>query len=393
MKKLWIIIFLISFFATAAFAAKYIGDLTEDVAPAAGDFMETENAAGTNSYKVQLGNLGIAIGVDTDGDGDADNLDATAVTDIADGVYQPYDATNLTALAAQALISGVTPLALTSNADANPYIIVPTTGYLICTVDLTVHTDDYAMTISETGAINDQIVIIHHISGDTATWTDDSGVMEIQGYAETEVNDVLIFKYCTDRWVLIGKSVATEFFANLNMNSGTLTIPTTTSGDQTLTVGKIGLKTDEDYIVTHGGANGQVTTEVAVPLFIDKAWSFDPDAVCDLTTDRLFLMTVDHSHGITILEWKLSFDVDPGTEFGANHVMLKRADAFIGVANAADMDALDTTNGAASESTIANINAGAVIADGKVIYLQFDTAYTEALHQCIFEMRYKIEED
>ena len=177
------------------------------------------------------------------------------------------------------------------------------------------------------------------------------------------------------------------------MSSGALTIPTTTSGDQTLTVGMVGLKTDEDYLVTHGGAAGLVQTEVAIPLYVEKDWSFDPDAICDLTTDRLFLMKVDHTHGITIIEWEVSFDVDPDTEWGAGETLLKRADAFIGVANAASIDDLATTNGVSSESTLANINAGAAIADGKVIYIEFPTAYTEALHQVYFRMKYKIEED
>jgi len=63
------------------------------------------------------------------------------------------------------------------------------------------------------------------------------------------------------------------------------------------------------------------------------------------------------------------------------------------VANAADMDDLATTNGASSEDTDANINGGAAIANGKVIYLQFDTAYTAEGEQVIFEFWYHAEED
>jgi len=50
------------------------------------------------------------------------------------------------------------------------------------------------------------------------------------------------------------------------------------------------------------------------------------------------------------------------------------------------MDALDTTAGVSSESTPANINSGAAVANGKILYLEFGTAYTEANHQCIFEL-------
>lgn len=118
-----------------------------------------------------------------------------------------------------------------------------------------------------------------------------------------------------------------------------------------------------------------------------KSWSFDPKAVCDGAVDRLFLMSTGTSEaqGIIVTAWKLSFEADPTTEVDLD---LKRADAFIGVANAAVMDVLDTTNGASSESTAANINGGAAVATGKVLYLEFGTAYTETTHQIIFEMWY-----
>ena len=319
-------------------------------------------------------------------------LESGDIPDIS-ATYQPLD-TELTAIAALPLISGLKSWEVTTN--ANPYTLVAATdGYMINVTTITAHEDDLVLTIGETSTLANQFWYIGNVAANTLILSDSPAVVEVQGYIELEINNWVLLKrsVANDRWEVMGSAVTTLFLASLDMSSGTITIPTTTSGDQTLTVGQIGIKTDEDYLVTHGGANGQVTTEVAVPLFIDKEWSFDPDAICDLTTDRLFLMTVDHTHGITILEWELSFDVDPTTEFGADHVMLKRADAWIGVANAANMDALDTTNGVASESTIANINAGAVIADGQKIYLQFDTAYTEALHQCYFRLRYKVEED
>ena len=117
------------------------------------------------------------------------------------------------------------------------------------------------------------------------------------------------------------------------------------------------------------------------------AIAFDPKAVCDGAVDRLFLMTVgDHApNGLVVTAWKLSFEADPTTEVDLD---LKRADAFIGVANSAVMDVLDTTSGVSSESTTANINSGAAVANGKIIYLEFGTTYTETTHQLIFEMWY-----
>ena len=114
-------------------------------------------------------------------------------------------------------------------------------------------------------------------------------------------------------------------------------------------------------------------------------WSFDPKAVCDGAVDRLFLMTVNNPDGIVVKKWTVSFEADPTTEADLD---LKRADAFIGVANAAVMDVLDTTSGASSESTPGNINSGNAVADTKVMYLEFGTAYTETTHQIIFQMWY-----
>ena len=129
------------------------------------------------------------------------------------------------------------------------------------------------------------------------------------------------------------------------------------------------------------------TSDKWVPGYpiIHKTWSFDPDAVCDGAVDRLFLMTAEDGYGndFVVDRWKVSFEADPTTEADLD---LKRADAFIGVANSAVMDVLDTTNGASSETTAANINSGAAVANGKVIYLEFGTAYTETTHQVIFEM-------
>lgn len=160
------------------------------------------------------------------------------------------------------------------------------------------------------------------------------------------------------------------------------------AGTSTLSAaGAVALNTTDKQIGVHNG-----TKEVAIPLIQCLRISFDPKAVCDGAVDRLFLMStgVSEPKGITVVGWKLSFEADPTTEIDLD---LKRADAFIGVANSAVMDVLDTTAGASSETTAANINSGAVVANGKVIYLEFGTAYTEANHQCIFEMWYEVEED
>jgi hypothetical protein len=137
------------------------------------------------------------------------------------------------------------------------------------------------------------------------------------------------------------------------------------------------------------GTGSFVKSAYPSPTYQHFEISFDPKAVCDGAVDRLFLFTVGDwaPNGIIFQSWKVSFEADPTTEADLD---FKRADAFIGVGNAAVMDVCDTTNGAAGESTPANINGGATVATGKVVYLDFGTAYTETTHQIIFQASYVI---
>lgn len=162
-------------------------------------------------------------------------------------------------------------------------------------------------------------------------------------------------------------------------------IPSAAGASTLAAAGDVALNSTDLQIGFHNGAK-----EVAVPLRFRKEWSFDPKGVCDGDIDRLMLFTVRDPKGITITKWKVSFTQDPGTEADLD---FKRADAFIGVANSAVMDVLDTTAGVSSETTAANINGGAVVAVDKVLYLEFGTAYTEAGEQIIFEMEWEVEED
>lgn len=186
----------------------------------------------------------------------------------------------------------------------------------------------------------------------------------------------------TDTMTIGNLTVSSSFTA-----SGGLVLPSAAGVSTLSTAGQVALNTTDKQVGIHNG-----TKEVAIPLVHHIVKSFDPDAVCDLAVDRLFVMTVgpDAPKGITITRWNVSFEANPTTEVDLD---LKRADAFIGVANSAVMDVLDTTDGVSSETTAANINSGAVVANGKVIYLEFGTAYTETTHQIIFEMWYEIEED
>lgn len=158
------------------------------------------------------------------------------------------------------------------------------------------------------------------------------------------------------------------------------------SSNPTMTAGELALDTTNARVkVDSAGSTAYTSAKELATTVRYHAWSFDPKAVCDGAIDRLFLMTVgdQYPRGFVATSWKLSFEADPTTEADLD---LNRADAFIGVANSAVMDVLDTTAGVSSESTPANINSGATVANGKIMYLEFGTAYTEANHQCIFEL-------
>lgn len=120
-------------------------------------------------------------------------------------------------------------------------------------------------------------------------------------------------------------------------------------------------------------------------LYFEK--SFDPQAVCDGAVSRLFLKTIldDLPNGFVITRARVTFEANPTTEFPADF-KLKRADAFIGVAGAADVLVMGTTAGFFEETDPAEINGGVAIANGKILYLEWETPYTEAGHQCSFEM-------
>jgi len=127
-----------------------------------------------------------------------------------------------------------------------------------------------------------------------------------------------------------------------------------------------------------------------IPNLVHRTFTFDPAVVCAGAVDSYKLFTVgnDAPNGIIIRSWRVSFEADPSTEFTATN--LCRATAFIGKGSAAIMDAITTTNGAASESTYTNINSGSTVANGQCIYLDFTSPYTEENHQVIFEIWYNV---
>lgn len=159
--------------------------------------------------------------------------------------------------------------------------------------------------------------------------------------------------------------------------------------------GEIYLNETDEQLCLHSGSNGEISGEVALSLIYHISAVFDPDAVCDSDVNRLplFIVGDDFPEGLIIDEWHLSFEADPTTEFGAGETLLKYADAQIGVANTQTIDDLATSAGVASEDTDANINSGNAIPNGKFIYVDFPTAYTETGHICCLNIWFHAEED
>lgn len=141
--------------------------------------------------------------------------------------------------------------------------------------------------------------------------------------------------------------------------------------------------TGTEYLVFNDPATAAQVWAVLRPAVIRIAANvvFDPKAVCDGTYDGIALFDVgpDCPNGFKVTSWSCKFiDGDPTTELDFD---LMRADSHPTRANSAVMDVLDTTAGASAETTAANINSDAVVANGKVVYATFGTAYTEANHQ------------
>ena len=344
-----------------------------------------------------LGTLIDTLLIALDPDADGDPSDCTAITakenvvtagSLANGVVLledlGNDAKRLVTTQATTGASDVVEITGYFN-DYNEYVVIVTSD-----------TDNQSLTIYDTDNTpsNGIPLTVRNGGSNTLNMTTVAGQQQLfPSYVVLEQGESITFVYYTDRWYELARAVANVTFSSIDMGSGTFDLPSQASSDLTLAdLGKIGIDDTDDSIAWHDGANGEIAGEVQLSGIIHKAWSFDPKAVCDGAVDRLFLFTVgdEAPNGIIIDEWKVSFEANPTTEADLD---LKYADAFIGVANAAVIDVLDTTNGASSEDTDANINGGVAVANTKSVYLEFGTAYTETTHQIIFELWYHLEED
>ena len=155
--------------------------------------------------------------------------------------------------------------------------------------------------------------------------------------------------------------------------------------------GEIYIDSADDAIAMFFASTGEIFGEAQISALYAVSVVLDPGTHFD-TSSQVFMFTLgdEAPNGITIDEWRLSCNVDPDVELDMD---LKRATAWIGLGTATVMDILDTTNGISSEDTDANINSGAVVANGQVIYLEIGADPEGTCEQMIFEMWYHVEED
>jgi hypothetical protein len=193
---------------------------------------------------------------------------------------------------------------------------------------------------------------------------------------------------------LVNMADGATWLGTHDYDGAVLEIPNTNADAALADSGQVHLNTSDgqlSFSMGTGTGSGELTGEIAMSLIRHIAVIIDPGTWYDADAE-VFLFTVgdDYPEGIIIDEWKVSCNVDPDVEMDLD---LKYADAFIGLANAAVIDVLDTTNGTSSEDTDANINAGAAVANGKVVYLSFGADPEGTAVQMIFEMWYHGEED
>lgn len=113
-------------------------------------------------------------------------------------------------------------------------------------------------------------------------------------------------------------------------------------------------------------ANGTVT--VPRPSALEYAYRFNMSNPSVLqTSDNEWSIDVRTSAAITITRIDITMDADPTTEMDWD---LKFADAFIGLANATLIVAMDTTNGAAAITSFTD----ATVPANKCIYISFGAA-------------------
>ena len=355
-RKLTIALILILFCVGTVWGAKKLTDLTEDTSPTSDDLVMTVNDPG----------------------GTAANRKVTISNLFGSSLYSRIG-------------QGLTAQTFTAS-DASPDVTNGGTEVvqLWRTADTTTITDfDDGSGHGDLSA-GDSFILIF----DYSTVIDCSNNANIYGHGNNDFTGTVDKDMAIVTWE--GSIWLFKPFETKSTNFTTLAIPNAESTDATLTaIGQTHLRGDEDRVSYHAGAGGEIAGEVTKSLLDMAVVTFDPSYMYDQeSTNRTVpIMTVNaklYPNGIIIDYIAISYNKDPTTELDAD---LRRADAQIGLASAADIDEIDTTSGVFTEDTDANLNAGAAVAAGQFVYIGFDADPADANVICTFTMIFHAEED
>lgn len=173
--------------------------------------------------------------------------------------------------------------------------------------------------------------------------------------------------------------------ADINMNSNKLV----NLGGATLT-GVLFVNDATDKVVpmaSQGTANQVLVSNGSgvLPTFQDKENEHLRFTIIDPAlaygVDTKFCLIPVTSKAMTIVNIEVTCDADPSTEITGD---LKYANAFIGLASATVIRAIDTANGVSHSGAIS-----VAVASGKCIYLSFDTIPNASIKSISFDVTYK----
>lgn len=149
-------------------------------------------------------------------------------------------------------------------------------------------------------------------------------------------------------------------------------IPSDESTDATLTVlGQVHIRGDEDRFSAHLGAGGEIAGEATMSFLKKISVTLDPGLWYDSSTiiDLGPILAKKYPNGIIIDYWEVTCHLNPDVEMNMN---LGYSVNSFDMADPNLIDVLDTTAGASSEDTDANINGGAAVPAGVYLMIYFD---------------------
>jgi hypothetical protein len=205
---------------------------------------------------------------------------------------------------------------------------------------------------------------------------------------------LLIFQFRGAAWHAV--NLVGGISTPVTMGIANLKLPTITTGNATLTEGRVTLKTHEDAIAAHFGANGEVQTEALISALIhlsdrlDPAWAYDQEDTYRIRP--IMKIGDDFPHGFTIVEWRASFVSGTRTTALDMDLVCDTTPDFNPAAGGTVMDAMDIANDAQASSADSGFDS-ATCANGSELYFRFGADPTDANELLMVEIWGYAEED